>query len=153
MVHCQHSFTDGVRVFVPLRIPPTRAFIQEELALNLELNGKRALVLASSSVLGLAVASELAREGAVVSLCSRSQERAAEAARQTSDETGGITHAFEVDVSDRASLERLFERATQAMGGLDILVCNAGGPPPGDFLSLDEDKWNTAYQLTLMSVV
>src|SRR5690606_14793304 len=57
------------------------------------------------------------------------------------------------DVADPASLERFLSYAVAALGGLDLLVCNAGGPPPGGFLDLDEEAWRTGYELTLMSVV
>lgn len=121
--------------------------------MNLELSGKRALVLAGSSGLGKAVALELAREGAHVALCSRSQDRADEAARDIRDETGTTVHAFEADVAVAADLERLVASATEALGGLDVLVCNAGGPPPGNFGTLDDDAWRRGFELTLMSVV
>ena len=121
--------------------------------MNLGLEGKRALVLASSSGLGRAVATELAREGARVAVCSRELGRVEEAAEAIRAETGGEVHAFEADVSEDASLKALVASAVDAMGGLDLLVCNAGGPPPGGFDALDESKWDWAYQLTLQSVV
>ena len=121
--------------------------------MDLGLNGRRALVLAASSGLGRASALELAREGARVALCSRDQGRADEAAQAIRDETGAEVHAFEADVADASSLEGLFASATEALGGLDVLVANAGGPPPGGFGSTDEAAWDRAYQLTLQSVV
>lgn len=122
--------------------------------MDLQLSGKRALVLAASSGLGLAVARELHAEGASVALCSRSLERATEAAADIAGTDGSPrVHAFEADVSDAASLERLFAGAVDALGGLDILVCNAGGPPPGGFSALSESDWDGAYRLTLQSVV
>jgi 3-oxoacyl-[acyl-carrier protein] reductase len=62
-------------------------------------------------------------------------------------------HGFAADVSDAASLEGFFGKAITTLGGLDILVCNAGGPPAGGFTTLTEAQWRTAYDLTLMSVV
>lgn len=121
--------------------------------MNLELTGKRALVLAASSGLGRAVALGLAREGARVALCSRSLPRAEEAAAVIRAETGAEVHAFEADVADAASLAAFIDAGTEALGGLDLLVCNAGGPPPGGFEALDEEKWKQAFELTLMSVV
>ena len=121
--------------------------------MDLGLSGKRALVLAASSGLGRASALELAREGARVALCRRDPGRADEAAQAIRAETGAEGHAFEADVADAASLEALFAAATDALGGLDVLVANAGGPPPGGFAALDEDAWDRAYQLTLQSVV
>jgi len=121
--------------------------------MDLGLTGKRALVLAASSGLGRATATELAREGAQVALCSRELDRAKAAAADIHRETGAVVHAFECDVADGAALEKLFEDAVAAMGGLDLLVSNAGGPPPGGFAGADEAAWDRAYQLTLQSVV
>ena len=121
--------------------------------MNFGLTGKRALVLASSSGLGFASAQALAAEGATVAVCSREQARAGEAADKIKAATDAEVFAYEVDVAEADSLESLFKKATSDLGGLDILICNAGGPPPGGFSALDEDKWDFAYQLTLQSVV
>jgi 3-oxoacyl-[acyl-carrier protein] reductase len=122
--------------------------------MDLGLKGKRAVVLAASAGLGFATASALAGEGARVALCSRDigrAERAAERIRAAAP--GAEVHPFAADVSDAASLEAFFGEATAALGGLDILVCNAGGPPAGGFTNLTAAQWQTAFQLTLMSVV
>ena len=121
--------------------------------MNFGLNGKRALVLASSSGLGFASAQALAEEGAMVAVCSREQARADDAAETIRAATDAKVFAYEVDVSKAESLESLFEKAIKDLGGLDVLICNAGGPPPGGFSALEEDKWDFAYQLTLQSVV
>src|SRR5690625_476859 len=121
--------------------------------MDLQLKGRRALVLAGSSGLGRAVALELAREGASVALCSRSLERAEAAAADIRGETGAQVHAFEADVAVASDLERLVAAAAETLGGIDVLVCNAGGPPPGNFSTLDDDAWRRGFELTLMSVV
>lgn len=121
--------------------------------MNLGLEGKRALVLAASSGLGRATALELAREGARVALCSRDLERAEATAAEIRAETGAEVHAFVANVSDAASLASLVDGAVSTLGGLDVLVSNAGGPPPGGFAGTDEDAWDLAYALTLQSVV
>ncbi|MEX2541886.1 MAG: SDR family oxidoreductase [Trueperaceae bacterium] len=121
--------------------------------MNLGLDGKLALVTAASGGLGYATAQALAGEGAEVAICSRDLGRAQQAAERITGETGSKVRAYEADVSQSASLERLFEAATADLGGLDILVCNAGGPPPGDFSKLGEAEWDKAYSLTLQSVV
>jgi 3-oxoacyl-[acyl-carrier protein] reductase len=117
------------------------------------LAGKRALVLAASSGLGKAVATELSREGAAVALCSRDSGRAEAAAAGIRAETGGTVHSFTADVADGASIVNLVESSAAALGGIDLLVCNAGGPPPGGFATLDEAAWRTGFELTLMSVI
>lgn len=121
--------------------------------MNLGLRGKRAIVLAASSGLGYACAEALATEEAAVALCSRSADRAEEAARTIIEATGARVLPFAADVARREDLEQLFAAAGHALGGVDILVTNAGGPPAGAFASLEEDRWELAFELTLMSVV
>jgi len=121
--------------------------------MNLGLAGKRALVTAASDGLGFASARALAVEGAAVALCSRDRARAAAAAERIADETGATALAFQADVASDTDLRTLFEQATAALGGLEVLVCNAGGPPPGGFEKLEESQWDLAYHLTLQSVV
>jgi 3-oxoacyl-[acyl-carrier protein] reductase len=121
--------------------------------MDLGLAGHRALVTAASGGLGYATAAALAAEGATVSICSREAERAEQAAARIADDTGATVYAFAADVSRPADLERVFADATSAMGGLDVLVNNAGGPPPGGFASLTEADWARGFELTLMSAV
>jgi 3-oxoacyl-[acyl-carrier protein] reductase len=120
---------------------------------NLGLEGKRALVTAASGGLGYATAMALSAEGATVAICSRDEARARDAAGSIAAETGGTVFGYAADVSRADSLERLFTAATADLGGLDVLVCNAGGPPPGGFEKLGESEWDAAYALTLQSVV
>jgi len=120
--------------------------------MNLELNGKRALVHAASAGLGYAIAEALAQEGARVAICSQ-DGRAIAAAERLAATTGAEVHGFDADVADLASLEGLFDQVLPALGGLDILVNNAGGPPAGGFVDLDEDAWARGYHLTMMSVI
>lgn len=117
--------------------------------MNLGLEGKRALVMAGSSGLGFASAQALAEEGARVMICGRDEERL----RDATSRIGAGTEWAPCDVSDAADLERLFAEVKSRFGGLDVLVCNAGGPPAGSFETVPLEAWNTAYRLTLMSVV
>jgi 3-oxoacyl-[acyl-carrier protein] reductase len=121
--------------------------------MNLGLASKRASGTAANSGLGFATAQALSAEGAIVALCSRNVARAEEAAENIRQKTQSNVYAYQADVSVDANLKQLFERATQDLGSLDILVCNAGGPPSGSFNSLNETEWDKAYQLTLQSVV
>lgn len=118
----------------------------------LGLEGKRALVTAASQGLGFAVARELSREGARVSICSREAARAEAAAGRITRETGREVRAFAADVSAAGDLDKLFDQVGRLLGGLDVLVCNAGGPPFGNFKSVGEEDWDRAYRLTLLSV-
>ena len=123
--------------------------------MDLGLKDKVALVAASSTGLGFAAALELARDGARVAICGRSQARLDDAVAHMKAELGEQTAvaAFTVDVTDPAQIERLVADTAAHFGGLDILITNAGGPPGGVFDSLELAAWDQAYQLTLMSAV
>lgn len=116
--------------------------------MDLGLRGTRALVAAASKGLGRACAAGLAGEGARVFIISREEARLVETAR----EIGAAGH-LAVDLAQSGEAERAVESAISALGGLDILVCNAGGPPPGTFESIPLETWDTGYRLTLMSSV
>src|SRR5215472_6195861 len=116
--------------------------------MDLGLKDTRALVTAASKGLGRACAAALAAEGARVFIVSRAEALLAEVER----EIGAVGH-LAVDLSQPGAPERAVEAATAALGGLDILVCNAGGPPPGTFESTAAEAWDVGYQLTLMSTV
>jgi len=122
--------------------------------MDLGLAGKRALVLAGTSGLGRGTATALAAEGARVALCGRELGRAAGVAHEISRATGNqAVEGFACDVSSANDLEALVENAVAFLGGLDVLIANAGGPSAGGFDALDDDAWSTAFELTLMSVV
>lgn len=120
--------------------------------MNLGLEGKLALVTAATGGLGFATAQALAAEGVQVVLCGRDEGRVQDAVRQL-EHSGGRAAGFVADVSRAEDLERLFAQVQETLGGLDILVSNAGGPPSGGFGALDESQWDMAYGLTLQSVV
>ena len=120
--------------------------------MDLELEGKVALVAASSQGLGRAIAAELAAEGAAVVLCARGTE-ALEAARAALAATGASVSAVAGDLTRPEDVRRIAAAARAAHGRVDVLVTNAGGPPPGPFESHDEAAWMAAFRLTLMSTV
>lgn len=121
--------------------------------MDLGLTGKRALVLAGTSGLGRATATALAAEGAHIALCGRGAEGAEAAANEIAAATGARVLGYACDVSSAPQLEALVEQAATALGGLDVLIANAGGPPAGGFDALDDSTWAAAFDLTLMSVV
>ena len=116
--------------------------------MNLGLDGRRALVTASSKGLGRACAEALAAEGAKVFISSRDQ-----AAISSTGEQIGAAGWMAADVSKAGEPEALVEATVAKLGGLDILVANAGGPPPGTFQTTPLESWEPAFQLTLMSAV
>jgi 3-oxoacyl-[acyl-carrier protein] reductase len=121
--------------------------------MDLKLKGLRALVAGSSRGLGYAVALGLAREGAAVALNSRDPQTLAAAAQKMAAETGAQVIAAPGDVTDPAVPEQLVAQTVAAFGGLDLLVTNAGGPPPGRFETFDDAAWQRAIDLSLMSHV
>ena len=121
--------------------------------MDLGLQGKVAIVTAASRGLGRAVAAELAREGARVVICARQEGPLEAAAQAIRAATGAEVVAVPADVADPTGVERVVEAARIRFGRIDVLVTNAGGPPPGRFLELAPADWEAAVQLTLMSVV
>jgi 3-oxoacyl-[acyl-carrier protein] reductase len=121
--------------------------------MDLELGNKVALVTAASRGLGAATAHALAREGARVAICARDKAPLRATADRIAAETGAQTLAIAADVSVAKDVSALVEAVVARWGRLDILVANAGGPPPGHFLDLDAEDWEQAAQLTLMSTV
>jgi len=121
--------------------------------MDLQLTNKRALVTGSSRGLGYATALGLAREGCRVAVNSRDETKATVAAQAIARETNMKVIGLAGDVSDPDVPARLVGKAARAFGGLDILVCNAGGPPAGAFDSFDESAWQKAIDLSFMSHV
>lgn len=121
--------------------------------MDLGLRGKRAVVLAASAGLGLAVARALAAEGCRVAICSRERERIDAAAAALRAETGAEVVAAAVDVTQAGDLASWIDEVAMGWGGLDIVVSNAGGPAPGRFEDLGPDAWDAAYRLTLRSAL
>lgn len=121
--------------------------------MDLGLKNKRVLVTGASRGLGYATARVLSQEGAIVAINGRDDERIRAAAFRLNAETGGSVYGLAGDVSSAPVAESLLQAAVQVLGGLDILVCNAGGPPPGTFESFDEATWQKAIDLSFMSNV
>lgn len=121
--------------------------------MDLEIDGNVALVTASSSGLGKASATALAREGANVVINGRDSERLEAAAEEIRSDAAGEVLGVAGDLTDEDDIERLVERTVDAFGGLDHLVTSAGGPPSGPFLETTDEDWYEAYELLVMSVV
>ena len=121
--------------------------------MDLGLKAKVALVTAASKGLGKAAALELAREGAHVTICARTETTLQATAAEIEETTGSPVLAVVADVSRPDDVIRLVQATVDRFGRLDVLVTNAGGPPAGYFLDLDDDAWHAAFELTLMSAV
>jgi 3-oxoacyl-[acyl-carrier protein] reductase len=117
--------------------------------MDLGLRGRRAVVTGASSGLGLGTAKALAADGASVVMIARSQERLDRAR----DGLGENVHTLVGDVSEIDRVPDLMARAEELLGGIDILVANAGGPPAGNFESTDIEAYLPALNLNLLSTV
>lgn len=121
--------------------------------MDMGLRGARVLVTAASRGLGAATARQFSREGAIVVISSRNLESLQETAASIVEETGNAVFTHACDVTDFKQAEKLVNNAADMVGGIDIIVTNAGGPPAGNFDTFDMDGWQNATQLTLLSAV
>ena len=121
--------------------------------MDLGLKDKCAFVAGSSRGLGFATALTLAREGCKVAVNSREEEKAHAAAKKITNETGTQAYGFGGDVSDASAADVLIKSAVDELGGLDILITNAGGPPSGSFEIFDDAIWQKAVDTSFLSHV
>ena len=121
--------------------------------MDLGLKDKRAFVAGSSRGLGYATALLLAKEGCRVVVNSRDEEKVKAAAKTIAHETGTNAYGVMGDVSDASTADALIKSVVDSLGGLDILITNAGGPPAGSFEIFDEDTWQKALDTSFMSHV
>jgi 3-oxoacyl-[acyl-carrier protein] reductase len=121
--------------------------------MDLKLEGKRALVTGASRGLGYAIAKGLAQEGASVVINSRTEEKLASAADALPLWPGARSAGLAGDVTNPEVAQYLVNESIAILGGMDLLVTNAGGPPPGKFEVFDDAAWQKAIELSLMSHV
>lgn len=121
--------------------------------MDLQLKDKRALVTGASRGLGFATALTLAREGCMVAINSRDEGNVKAAAEKIAKETGVHVIGLAGDVSVIGVADKVVDWAVQELGGLDILITNAGGPPAGSFEAFNEDEWQKAVEASFMSHV
>jgi 3-oxoacyl-[acyl-carrier protein] reductase len=114
---------------------------------DLGLTGRTAIVCGASSGLGLASAEALAEEGANVAMFARRRDLL----EREAERIGAL--AVRGDVTSHADLERLVVRAVEAFGGIDIVVWNGGGPPPGTALDVTDERLEDAFALVLLPAV
>jgi 3-oxoacyl-[acyl-carrier protein] reductase len=118
--------------------------------MDLGLRGKRALVMGASRGIGQGAAAALVRDGAKVAIASRSRERIDVAAEEVAATSGSPVRAFVADAGEPDSLRALAREVETALGGVDVLVANTGGPPPGDPLEFDRATWESAYRALVL---
>ena len=116
--------------------------------MDLNIRGKRALVFASSEGLGKAAAKELIAEGVSVIISSRSSDKLSACAKEI-----GATDFIPCDLLNKGAARELTRTAIKKLGGLDILITNAGGPPVGAFKDINTEQWELSFQSLFMSLV
>ena len=121
--------------------------------MDLGLKGKVALVTGSSSGLGLAIARELAAEGAHVALVARRGEELARRAAEITEAGPGRAIPVAADLTESSAAERVVAETEAALGPIDILLANAGGPPSTTFDSTTEAQYRAALELNLLSSI
>ena len=121
--------------------------------MDLNLKNKNVLVTASSTGIGRAIAELFLKENCNVTICSSSLEKIKKTAEEINDiENGNVFHT-KCDINNLAEIENTVKLAEDKFGPIDILVNNCGGPAPGFFNDLDEEKWQTGFDQVLMSAV
>ncbi|WP_141604397.1 SDR family oxidoreductase [Terrilactibacillus laevilacticus] len=121
--------------------------------MNLNLQGKVALVIASSQGLGKAIATELVKEGANVMLTSRDETKLAHVHKQLLAYESGQVAYCKADITKMSDITNLIEKTHQAFGKIDILINNGGGPPAGTFDDFSDQDWQKAFELNLLSYI
>lgn len=115
--------------------------------MDLGIEGRVALVMAASKGIGRAIAGALAREGARVAISSRSEDSLREAA----DGMPGEVRLFPADTDDLERLRLLPDEVADALGPIEVLVTNTGGPPPGGGLDNSLDEWERAFRSLVLA--
>jgi 3-oxoacyl-[acyl-carrier protein] reductase len=133
--------------------PADDQFVIKGGAMKIDLSGRVAVVSGASAGIGRAIAEGFARAGADLVVGSRREDAIRRAASEIAENTGRRAVGIAADVARPEGVDRLLGRATEQFGRLDILVCNAGGPPPGSGLTLTDAQWEQAFQQNLMSAV
>lgn len=120
--------------------------------MDLQLKGKSVVVLASSKGLGKAISTEFAKEGAHVLISSRSEEELEKTKAEIKEVSGNQQIEYQVcDVTKKADIEQLIQKALDWNGTVDVLINNAGGPPAGTFDQFSDEDWQKAFELNLLS--
>jgi 3-oxoacyl-[acyl-carrier protein] reductase len=114
---------------------------------DLGIEGRTALVMAASRGIGKGIAGALAREGARVAISSRSEE----ALRAAAEELGGEVRTFPADTGDLDRLRELPGEVAEALGPVEILVANTGGPPGGGALDNSLEQWEAAFRSLVLA--
>lgn len=117
--------------------------------MDLGLSGRSAIVCGASAGLGRGVAMALAREGVSVCIAARGEGRLKETAAMIAETAVGQVQAVRADVTTEEGRQALLDACPEP----DILINNAGGPPPGDFRAWSRDDWVAALEANMLSAI
>lgn len=117
--------------------------------MDLGIKGKKAIICAASKGLGKGCAFALANEGVEITICARSPDTLDSTAREIEQNTGAKVTAVPCDITTQSGREKLL----QACPDPDILINNAGGPPPGDFRDWEQQDWFDALNANMFSAI
>ncbi len=120
--------------------------------MDLGLSDKRALVLGGTRGLGRGIADVLAAEGASVALAGRNGEAAAAVAGEIATRHGVAAHGFAADLADAAAVKAMCGEVMDELGGVDCLLLNSGGPPPGPLAETATEAWITQFRAMVLSL-
>lgn len=121
--------------------------------MNLNLNDKSVLVMASSDGIGKGIAQEFCAEGAKVMLFGRNEDRLVSAQAEIEDATGRRPEYTVGDLTNPGDIEAAVANTVNRVGSLYALINNSGGPRPGGFDQFDDEAWQEAFELTLLNYV
>jgi 3-oxoacyl-[acyl-carrier protein] reductase len=124
--------------------------------MDLGIKGKGALVMGGGRGIGRGIAEALVAEGVKVALVSRNQaalEKAASEMTAKHGASGGSAIAVPADLKEHATIKAAFEKASEAFGGIDILVNNSGGPPPSTASGVAPEVWRQQFEMMVLSVI
>lgn len=121
--------------------------------MNLGLENKCAMVVASSKGLGKAIAMELAKEGCNLALCSSNIKNLEKTVKGIKTQTNKIIFYQKCDIRIPKEIELFCKNSLKELGKIDILILNAGGPRAGDFFQVSLEDWEEAYKLNLRSAI
>ena len=121
--------------------------------MDLGLKGKVALVAGASQGMGQAIALGFAREGAKVSICARGETALNDATDTIRRETNAEVLSMVADMTKAEDIQRFVATTADRFGRVDIVVTNAGGPPPGEFMKFVDEDWENAFRLSFMSAM
>lgn len=121
--------------------------------MEFHLDGKVALVVASSQGLGRAVAEELLKEGANVMITGRDEQKLIGVKNELERIGRGKVGYQKVNISNEHEIRELVSNTVEKFGTIDILVNNAGGPPAGSFETITDEDWVASFELNLLSYI